>query len=178
MFDRVGSALGNLVPYPAVAAGKLVAGRCDNDTTHQLRPDSGPRLRQLLIIDGSQGPGLASNCITGYFSIAICESCGDVCRVAINSHCSEMQSFPPSLSCFLSFCLYVWRQDIWWKKCLSLLCAATTLWRFLNSGDQNTSFNLRPQSLWAPAIHYTIQKISLFILHNDNTSSDSIHEPP
>lgn len=91
-------ALGNLVPDPAVAAGELVAGRCDNDTTHQLRPDSGPRLRQLLIIDGSQGPGLASNCITGHFSIAICESCGDVCRVAINRHCPEMRSFSPSLS--------------------------------------------------------------------------------
>lgn len=105
-------ALGNLVPDPAVAAGELVAGRCDNDTTHQLRPDSGPRLRQLLIIDGSQGPGLASNCITGHFSIAICESCGDVCRAAINRHCPEMQPFPPSLSLFLphllslSFCLY------------------------------------------------------------------------
>lgn len=91
-------ALGNLVPDPAVAAGELVASRCDNDTTHQLRPDSGPRLRQLLIIDGSQGPGLASNCITGHFSIAICESCGDVCRVAINRHCPEMQSFSPSLT--------------------------------------------------------------------------------
>lgn len=98
-------ALGNLVPDSAVAAGVLVAGRCDNDTTHQLRPDSGPRLRQLLIIDGSQGPGLASNCITGHFSIAICESCGDVCRVAINRHCPEMQSFPPSLSRSLSVCV-------------------------------------------------------------------------
>lgn len=82
--------LGNLIPDPAVAAGELVAGRCDNDTTHQLRRDFGPRLRQLLIIDGSRGPGLASNCITGHFSIAICESCGDVCWVAINSQCAEM----------------------------------------------------------------------------------------
>lgn len=89
---------------------QLVAGRCDNDTTHQLRRHSGPRLRQLLIIDGSQGPGLASNCITGHFSIAICESCGDVCWVAINRHCPERQtpSFSRSLSllCFLSFCVY------------------------------------------------------------------------
>lgn len=91
-------ALGNLVPDPAAAAGEPVAGRCDNDTTHQLRPDSGPRLRQLLIIDGSLGPGLASNCITGHFSIAICESCGDVCRVAINRHCPEMQCFSPAPS--------------------------------------------------------------------------------
>lgn len=103
-------ALGNLIPNSAEAAGELVAGRCDNDTTHQLRRHSGPRLRQLLIIDGSQGPGLASNCITGHFSIAICESCGDVCRVAINRHCPERQtpSFSRSLAllCFLSFCVY------------------------------------------------------------------------
>lgn len=100
-------ALGNLIPHPAVAAGELVAGRCDNDTTHQLRRDSGPRLRQLLIIDGNQGPGLASNCITGHFSIAICESCGDVCRVAINRHCPEMQSPPPHLSLSLMLSLFL-----------------------------------------------------------------------
>lgn len=85
-------ALGNLIPDPAEAAGEPVAGRCDNDTTLQLRRDSEPQLRQLLIIDGSQGPGLASNCITGHFSIAICESCGDVCPVAINRHCPERQT--------------------------------------------------------------------------------------
>lgn len=94
--------VGNLVPDSAAAAGELVAGRCDNDTTHKLRPDSGPRLRQRLIIDGSKGPGLASNCITGHFSIAICESCGDVCRVAINRHRPEMQSLPLSHAFSLS----------------------------------------------------------------------------
>lgn len=104
-------ALRNLIPNPAEAAGELVAGRCDNDTMHQLRRHSGPRLRQLLIIDGSQGPGLASNCITGHFSIAICESCGDVCRVAINRHCPERQAtprlpIPNPPPCFLSFCVY------------------------------------------------------------------------
>lgn len=92
-------------PGSAVAAGELVAGRCDNDTTHKFRPDSGPRLRQHLIIDGSKGPGLASNCITGHFSIAICESCGDVCWMPINRHCPEIQSLAPSL--FLSLSLFI-----------------------------------------------------------------------
>lgn len=88
----------------AVAAGELVAGRCDNDTTHKFRPDSGPRLRQHLIIDGSKGPGLASNCITGHFSIAICESCGDVCWMPINRHYPEIQSLALPLS--FSLCSY------------------------------------------------------------------------
>lgn len=95
--------VGNLVPDSNVAAGELVASRCDNDTMHKLRSDSGPQLRQRLIIDGSKGPVLASNCITGHFSIAICENCGDVCRVAINRHYPETQSL--SLILFL-FCLY------------------------------------------------------------------------
>lgn len=88
-----GLEVGNLVLGSAVAAGELVAGRCDNDTTRERRPGSGgPRLRQRLIIDGSKGPGLASNCITGHFSIAICESCGDVFWVPINRHCPEIRS--------------------------------------------------------------------------------------
>lgn len=57
-----------------------VCGR-DNDKERSGGGMEGPRLWQLLIIDGGRGPGLASNCITGHFSIAICESCGDVCRV-------------------------------------------------------------------------------------------------
>lgn len=83
------SKVGNAVPGSAVTAGKLVAGRRDNDTTCLPGPDGRPRHRQRLIIDGSKVPGLASNCITGHFSIAICESCGDVCRVAINKHCPK-----------------------------------------------------------------------------------------
>lgn len=94
--------VGNLVPDSSVAAGKLVAGRCDNDTMHKLRSDSGPQLRQRLIIDGSKGPGLASNCITGHFSIAICESCGDMCRVR---SIGTVQRPSPSLSFCFSFCL-------------------------------------------------------------------------
>lgn len=92
---------------------QLVASRCDNDTTHQLRRDSGPRLRQLLIIDGNQALGLASNCITGHFSIAICESCGDVCRVAINRHCSERQRphTPLSDCLYFFFCEGNWCKD-------------------------------------------------------------------
>lgn len=90
-----------------------MASRCDNDTTHQLRRDSGPRLRQLLIIDGNQALGLASNCITGHFSIAICESCGDVCRVAINRHCSERQRphTPLSDCLYFFFCEGNWCRD-------------------------------------------------------------------
>lgn len=42
VFDRVGSGAGEILfQNPAAAAGELVAGRCDNDTTHQLRQDSG-----------------------------------------------------------------------------------------------------------------------------------------
>jgi len=113
-------ALGNLIPGPTEAAGELVATRCDNDTTHKLRQGSRPRLRQLLIIDGSQGPGLASNCITGHFSIAICESCGDVCWVAINRHYPGRQHPHTPLSCCLSFCLC---EGNWWRYYLSVLSA-------------------------------------------------------
>lgn len=63
--------------------------------------ERGPRLRQRLIIDGSKGPGLASNCITGHFSIAICESCGDVCRVPINMLSRDTVSPPLSLPLML-----------------------------------------------------------------------------